>query len=683
MSAVLFVSYSGILGGAERVLIDCATSLEGEGCVACPEGPLAQTARESGLRVFPLPGRRLDVRATARDRLRAPMRLAGHALEVQGLVRRLDPDLTVGWGMRSAIACLGTRRSGPVAFQHNDMLPGPIIGAGVRAAAARAAVVIVPSLAVAQDLDPRRRLAGRLRVVHPGVDVDRPAAVRAPTWPPEVLVLGALVHWKRPDLALEVCALVRERRPDVRLRFVGAPLDAEDPILGALHQRACRPDLAGAVQFAGATADPRGDLARATCLLHCAPREPFGLAVLEALAAGRPAVAPDAGGPREIVDRSCGFLYAPGEAAAAAEAILELLASPERAAAMGAAGRSRALTRFSRSETQAAFAGAIAPVRRARPSPTLPKSALALVTVTHNSERELEALLRSAEQHLPGLRVVVVDCDSQDRSVEVARSRDWVRTVPLDENVGFGRACNRGIAEVRESVTVLVNPDVELLDDSLLRLAAEALRTDRPERLLAPLVLSPDGSRQDTVHPAPGSPADLLRALIPPVIVPGQAGAMLAPWKARAPRRVGWAVGCAVAARTDTLRRLGPFDEGIFIYGEDLELGLRAAQVGVETWFWPQVRVLHHRAHSTEPVFGGEPFELLASARHDVVARRLGARHARLDDAAQALTFTSRWILKRALGRAASRERHQLEALALSRSRPSAPPRSAPSRNGE
>src|SRR5271167_4983685 len=109
--------------------------------------------------------------------------------------------------------------------------------------------------------------------------------------------------------------------------------------------------------------------------------------------------------------------------------------------------------------------------------------------------------------------------------------------------------------------------------------------------------------------------------------------------------------------------RLGPFDERIFMYGEDLELGLHAAALGIETWFWPAGRVLHHRARSSEKTFGGEPFELLAQTRHDAVARRLGARRAARDDAAQALTFRSRLLLKRALGRPAERERRQLQAL--------------------
>jgi GT2 family glycosyltransferase len=236
-----------------------------------------------------------------------------------------------------------------------------------------------------------------------------------------------------------------------------------------------------------------------------------------------------------------------------------------------------------------------------------------------------------------------------------------VQTIALDRNVGFGRGCNIGVAAVTQVVTALVNPDVELLDGSLLELAHEALRP--PERLLAPLVLNADGSRQDTVHPRPTSAADLGRVLVPPGLAPRGAALPLAPWRADRPRRVGWAVGCALVARTGTLRRLGPFDERIFLYYEDLDLGLRAGEEGVKTWFCPSARVLHHRAHSSDKEFGGEPFELLARARRDVVARRLGPRRAGLDDAAQVATFASRIVSKRLLGRSALRERRQLEAL--------------------
>jgi N-acetylglucosaminyl-diphospho-decaprenol L-rhamnosyltransferase len=309
-----------------------------------------------------------------------------------------------------------------------------------------------------------------------------------------------------------------------------------------------------------------------------------------------------------------------------------------------------------------------------RRGPRLSSSELALVTVTHDSARELEALLGSVRRHLPEAQVVVVDCASADGSAEVAR--EWATRGHLDvcirvlgENLGFGRGSNRGVAEVDRGVTALVNPDVELVDDSLLAVGWEAARGDAPERLLAPLVLSSDGSRQDTVHPSPGSAAELVFSLVPPAAIPGRLGVALAPWRSRRPRRVGWAVACALVARTSTLRRLGPFDERIFMYGEDLELGLRAGAAGIETWFWPGARVLHHQAHSSARAFGGEPFERHAHGRHDAIRRCRGPRAAAVDDATQAVTFASRLALKNVLGRSAERERRQLQALRSARRR--------------
>ncbi len=572
---------------------------------------------------------------------------------------RVDANLVVAWGMRPALAAAVARA--PFLFQHNDLLPGRWAGGAVRAAARRARRVTALSETIAAELP-----AGAI-VIHPGIDACPDPA--APAQPPEVLVLGALVDWKRPDLALEAVALARQRLPALRLRLAGAPIGGDTRTLERLRARIRSPDLAGAVELAGHLPDPRPALARASCLLHCAPREPFGLAVLEALAAGRPAVVPAAGGPAEIVDASCGRLYRPGDATAAAAALVEVLGDPGLTAELGRGGQRRVRARFDRAAARESFA---AVVRAAGGAPRRhpPAGPAAIVTVTRNSAADLGRLLRSVTRHLPEAETVVVDCASSDESVAVAGAFPGVQVVALTENVGYGRACHRGLEEVRAPVTALLNPDVELIDDSLRVLLAEAVRADAPKRLLAPRVLNRDGSIQDTVHPLPGSAAELVRSLVPPSAIPGRAGTTLAPWRSGAPRRVGWAVGCALVAQTATLRALGPFHPELFLYGEDLELGLHAHERGIDTWFWPAARVIHARGHSTAREFGGEAFQRLAQGRHDAVRLRRGPRQAALDDAAQVLTFASRGLLKRALGRSAARERRQLAAVrALPRTR--------------
>jgi glycosyltransferase involved in cell wall biosynthesis/GT2 family glycosyltransferase len=626
------------------------------------------------VRVLPIRERGLSARGGIGARGRAATHIAGHAGELRRLVADLEPELLVAWGMRSIIATLAlgpARASGPrrrLVLAHHDFLPDPVTAAAVRLAAARADAVVVNSRAVATDLALNSPLAARVVVIHPGV-APAPQPIPAPAAPPEVLVLGALVGWKRPDLALEACAIARRSHPDLRLRIVGAPLRDGGTLAGELQRRAQAPDLAGAVEFPGPTPNPAVELARATCLLHCAAREPFGLVVAEALAAERPVIVPDAAGPTEIVDDSCALRYPPGDAAAAARALVTLLDDPERARQMGRAGRSRAAHSFGRERMCAQFVRALAPEGPAPPEPA-PSAELALVTVTHNSAPELRALLDSVTRHLPGVRTIVVDCASTDDSVEVARRHPTAVSVPAGVNLGFGRACNLGLEQVTEAVTVFVNPDVELLDDSLRALATELMRPNAPSRLLAPLVISADGTRQDTVHPPPGSRAERLRVIVPPTLMPARLGTILAPWRATAPRMVGWAVGCALGGPTSTLRELGPFAESIFMYSEDMELGLRAARQGVATWFWPRARVLHHQAHASARVYGGGARVRRAQARHDALAQVGGQRAAISDDRAQAMLFATRITAKRLLGRDADRERRQLRAVRAVRRTP-------------
>jgi glycosyltransferase involved in cell wall biosynthesis len=342
----LLVSYSGHFGGGERLLADYAGALHTESVLACPEGPLAEHARAAGQRVIPLPRRALELRGGVQQRIAAATRLAAHGAEVRRLVRDLRPGLLVASGMRSALALgalpLPFRGRPWTVFLHNDLLPSPLVGRLVRAASRRFDRVVALSGAVAGDLDPHGALGGRLRVCHPGVDLERFPALPAPASPGQALLLGAIVDWKRPDLALEALALASGRLPQARLVVAGAPLDEGGNELQArLRARIDKPDLRGRVRLAGPV-DSVGALRESSCLLHCADQEPFGLVVLEALACGRPVVAPAAGGPAELVDDSVGRLYEPGSAVAAADALVEVLSDPQATLRMGAAARRRA-----------------------------------------------------------------------------------------------------------------------------------------------------------------------------------------------------------------------------------------------------------------------------------------------------------------------------------------------------
>ncbi|HEU4975911.1 MAG TPA: glycosyltransferase [Baekduia sp.] len=287
--------------------------------------------------------------------------------------------------------------------------------------------------------------------------------------------------------------------------------------------------------------------------------------------------------------------------------------------------------------------------------------AYTVVCVLHDSAEELRRLLASLEPLRPP--VIAVDAGSSDAGPAVAE--EWGAEVVRAGDVGFGAANNAGLERVTTPVTILLNPDVVVHDPLVLhRLTRHARRQDA---LHVPRLLNPDGTTQRSAHALPGTAEALLPALVHPRALPVPLRLRADPWRAEQERAVGWAIAAAVAARTSTLRRLGPFDPAQFLFYEDLDLCLRARAAGVPTVLHPDLELEHRGGHSTGPAYGGEPHELLARRRREVVAATRGRTALALDDAAQALTFATRAAARRLLRRDAGREAAQLRALAHAR----------------
>lgn len=146
-----------------------------------------------------------------------------------------------------------------------------------------------------------------------------------------LLFLGNLSKEKAPLLAIE--ALKRLSVP-ARLRMVGS-----GPMMNQVHKEVDRLDLANRVEVVGTVTDVPSQLAWADLLVLTSKTEGLPGAILEAAAAGVPAVAFNVGGTGEtIVDGVTGRLISPGDLVGMVRAI-EDLADPDRRAATGLAAR--------------------------------------------------------------------------------------------------------------------------------------------------------------------------------------------------------------------------------------------------------------------------------------------------------------------------------------------------------
>jgi glycosyltransferase involved in cell wall biosynthesis len=198
---------------------------------------------------------------------------------------------------------------------------------------------------------------GRFVTIPDAVDCERiqrggGAAVRRelgiPETAPLIGMVGNVQAWKGQHLAVEAAALARRAVPELRCLLVGGVHRTGIAYSEALQRRLAEPDVAGAVRWTGARADVPACMDAMDVVLHASVRpEPFGRVLLEAMAVGKPVIAPREGGPVEIVAHGqTGVLVAPRDAAALADAVVSLLGDPERRAAMGSAARARARTLF-------------------------------------------------------------------------------------------------------------------------------------------------------------------------------------------------------------------------------------------------------------------------------------------------------------------------------------------------
>lgn len=225
---------------------------------------------------------------------------------------------------------------------------------------------------------------------------------------------------------------------------------------------------------------------------------------------------------------------------------------------------------------------------------------VSVIIVSYNSADDLPGCLESLTADLDGLsaEVVVVDNASRDATVELLR-RDWPQVTLLasPHNEGFARAANRGVAASTGRCILLLNPDTVVRAGAvaaLLRAAAArpyagiygGRTVDRHGRL-DPRSCWGAPTLWSTACFALGLSSLRKRS---PLFDPESLGS----WLRDTEREVDVVTGCLLLARRDAWDELGGFDERYFMYGEDVDLSVRAARSGWRPVIVPAAEVVHH-----------------------------------------------------------------------------------------
>jgi GT2 family glycosyltransferase len=226
---------------------------------------------------------------------------------------------------------------------------------------------------------------------------------------------------------------------------------------------------------------------------------------------------------------------------------------------------------------------------------------VAVAVVSYNTRDALRCCLESVRS-VGAEEVVVVDNASTDGSVELIRvCFPHVALRVSDLNRGYGAAANQALAACRAPFVLLLNGDTQVVPGALQALGAY-LRAHPRAAIVGPRLLNPDGSLQRSTYPDLSaldmllgeSGLHLLMRRIPLV-----RQCSLRTWDHARARRVPWVLGAAMAIRREPFELVGGFDEGFFLYGEEVDLSRRLMAVGYETHFAPVASVVHIGGAST------------------------------------------------------------------------------------
>jgi N-acetylglucosaminyl-diphospho-decaprenol L-rhamnosyltransferase len=268
---------------------------------------------------------------------------------------------------------------------------------------------------------------------------------------------------------------------------------------------------------------------------------------------------------------------------------------------------------------------------------------VAIITVSYNSSGQLDGFLASAVVTVGSASQILV-VDNASRDIDATRTlvaKYGVGLLELADNHGYGGAVNAGAKTLAAhfEFILVANPDLAFTPDAVTHLVAAA-EADPQIAATGPRVLNVDG----TVYPS-------ARAI--PSLRVGVGHALFAnlwprnPWTRayhsdvttrRDPSAVGWLSGSCVCVRRTAFDLVGGFDEGYFMYFEDVDLGYRLGKKNFTSIFVPDAEVTHIGGLST-----AAHSKAMLRVHHDSAYRFLTKKYP------GPLLAPLRWVLRLAL----------------------------------
>lgn len=290
---------------------------------------------------------------------------------------------------------------------------------------------------------------------------------------------------------------------------------------------------------------------------------------------------------------------------------------------------------------------------------------LSIIILNWNTRDDLRRALQSIVDSRPcvSVEVLAVDNASEDDSVAMVQAEfPSVRVIQNETNLGFGAGNNRGIRHASGRYVLFLNSDTIVTEGAWDSLVAYA--DTRPDAgVFGPKLLNGDGSLQLSCRSFPNLGTGFFRNTPLGRLFPKNRFTrdyMLSGWDHNSPRDVDWVSGSALMIRRRLLEELGGFDEGFFMYCEDVDLCYRAHLAGAAVAYYPGAVIYHLIGRSSDLVPTRMTYEFHRSMY------RFYIKHYRANTPIYVRPFILPGLVLRAVGRLI---RHRLHSLRVLRAR--------------
>src|SRR3954451_917893 len=215
-----------------------------------------------------------------------------------------------------------------------------------------------------------------------------------------------------------------------------------------------------------------------------------------------------------------------------------------------------------------------------------------VVTVAYNSGDHLRECIEPLSGQ-PDIRPIVVDNACPSRSPELVRDLPGVTVVEMGRNAGFGAGCNAGAQAGDGDAILFLNPDASMTADDVRKLA-RAFEEHPRCGAVGPHIAEVTGETQLSIRRIPTLASAFSEALYLHHLLRGR------PWASEVvssgydtAHEVEWLSGAVVCIRRSAFEQIGGFDERLFMYSEDTDIGVRLRDAGWTQRYEPAATSWH------------------------------------------------------------------------------------------